>query len=119
LGIWELSRIFHTLSDDIRLKLLFKLSDGAEWPYGTLIEGVTNQGAASTALQWLRLRNFVSSRRNGKIVFYRLGPIVVAERVGVISIQLSNLSLRLEEGPDEQLPLRTRLRYRTQPASAA
>lgn len=76
-----LARVFHGLSDPTRLRIVQLLLAG-EQNVGELVAALgAPQGRVSSHLMCLRWCGFVTSRRVGKYVFYRVSDPRVAELV--------------------------------------
>lgn len=70
--IQKVSRLYKVLSDQTRLKILVLLSQG-ELNVGAIGEKLSlEQSAVSHQLKLLRETHIVSSRRDGKIIYYAL-----------------------------------------------
>jgi len=70
--IMKVSQLYKALSDPTRLKILTLLSLG-ERNVGKIAESLEmEQSAVSHQLKLLRLNHLVSSRKEGKTVFYKL-----------------------------------------------
>ncbi len=75
----RLANIFKTLSDPSRIRLISVLLDG-EINVGSLAELVgISESAASHQLRTLRQMRLVSSRRQGRQIFYKLNDAHVAD----------------------------------------
>ncbi|MBK3562687.1 helix-turn-helix transcriptional regulator [Streptomyces sp. MBT62] len=69
------SSVFKALGDPVRLKLLLKLAErqGAEVPVHEIGDVGVSLSTVSHHLKVLRCIGLVESRRDGRIVYYRLG----------------------------------------------
>lgn len=76
-----LARVFHGLSDPTRLRIVQLLLDG-EKNVGELVAALgAPQGRVSSHLMCLRWCGFVTTRRAGKYVYYRVSDPRVIELV--------------------------------------
>jgi len=72
--ITEVERVFMAFADKTRLQLLYLLRNG-EVSVNSLCESLnTSQPKVSRHLAYLRTMNMVTTRRDGKSIFYRLDP---------------------------------------------
>ena len=86
--IGEIERVFMAFADKTRLQLLYLLRDG-EVSVNSLCDALnTSQPKVSRHLAYLRTTNMVSTRRDGKSIYYRLerpsnpfGAMVVEETI--------------------------------------
>jgi DNA-binding transcriptional ArsR family regulator len=91
-----LAQLLRLLSEETRLKILFTVADGerdvtALWsPMGL------PQATVSHHLSFLRVAGLVSTRRDGKHIHYRLGPVARLVAPGAMTIECPDFSLRLE-----------------------
>lgn len=76
-----LARVFHGLADPTRLRIVQLLLDG-EQNVGELVAALgAPQGRVSSHLMCLRWCGFVTTRRAGKYVYYRVSDPRVADLV--------------------------------------
>ena len=76
-----LARVFHGLADPTRMRIVQLLLDG-EKNVGELVAGLgAPQGRVSSHLMCLRWCGFVTSRRAGKYVYYRVSDPRVVDLV--------------------------------------
>ncbi len=76
-----LARVFHGLSDPTRLRIVQLLLTG-EQNVGALVAALgAPQGRVSSHLMCLRWCGFVTTRRAGKYVYYRVSDLRVADPV--------------------------------------
>ena len=76
-----LARVFHGLADPTRMRIVQLLLDG-EKNVGELVAALgAPQGRVSSHLMCLRWCGFVTSRREGKYVYYRVSDPRVIELV--------------------------------------
>ena len=86
--ITAVERVFMAFADKTRLQLLYLLRDG-EVSVNSLCESLnTSQPKVSRHLAYLRTMNMVTTRRDGKSIYYRLdlpsnrfGALVVEETI--------------------------------------
>ncbi|MBQ2762649.1 MAG: winged helix-turn-helix transcriptional regulator [Candidatus Methanomethylophilaceae archaeon] len=68
----ELAEFFKTIGDPVRLKILFMLKDGELCVHDISNRLDMSMSAVSHQLRLLKDRKFVTSRKDGKHVFYSL-----------------------------------------------
>lgn len=78
-----LARVFHGLSDPTRMRIVQLLLDG-EQNVGALVAALgVPQGRISSHLMCLRWCGFVTTRRAGKYVYYRISDTRVIDLVRI------------------------------------
>src|SRR6185295_2532045 len=87
----ELEKLFLALSDKTRLRLLSLMADG-EVPVGYLADKLgESQPKISRHLAYLRSADLVTTRRDGKWIYYSIGPQSDA-RSNVLNAAFGSLS---------------------------
>lgn len=87
--------VFRLLSDRTRIQILIMLADG-ERNVGAICEELKlPQPTVSHHLGLLRMQNLISSRRNGKQVFYALNGHVNASSADGLQIEVDQFHVRV------------------------
>lgn len=88
----ELHPVFLALSDPTRLRLVALLANG-EVPVGELVDAIgESQPKVSRHLAYLRDHGVVSTRRDGKWIYYSLETDLPPSSAGVIEAVLSSIT---------------------------
>ena len=95
-GLKGLAQMLRLLCEETRLRILFTLSAGERDVTGLWGPMGLPQATVSHHLSFLRLAGLVSTRREGKHIYYRLGPGARLAGPGVLSINCPEFGLRLE-----------------------
>jgi DNA-binding transcriptional ArsR family regulator len=82
----DVSRLLALLADRTRLRILRLLADGERPVVSLTTEMRLPQPTVSHHLAWLRMMDLVSPRRQGKHVFYALGPAAQYSDGGVLTL---------------------------------
>ena len=107
-GVRGLAQMMRLLCEETRLRILFTLADGERDVSGLWGPMRLPQATVSHHLSFLRLAGLVSTRREGKHIFYRLGPGARHAGPGVLSVECPEFGLRMElREPRDARPLRT------------
>ena len=92
-GAAELAALLRILADPTRLRLLMALVDGERSVMDLCARMAVPQPTVSHHLAWLRAWSLVVFRRDGKRVFYALGPAISLDggalRIGAVRIGLN------------------------------
>ena len=95
-GLRSLAQLLRLLCEETRLRILFTLAAGESDVTGLWGPMGLPQATVSHHLSFLRLANLVSTRREGKHIFYRLGPGANVAGRGALAIESPTFALRLE-----------------------
>lgn len=80
----ELTRVFKSLADEQRLKILFLLAERGELNVSTIGEELDqSQPAVSHHLTQLKAAGLIDFRREGKFNFYALNPTGIVDLLAV------------------------------------
>jgi DNA-binding transcriptional ArsR family regulator len=91
----DVCRLLSLLADKTRLKILRLLADG-ERPVVSLTGTLRlPQPTVSHHLAWLRMMDLVSPRRQGKHVFYALGPAAKYSDGGVLTLTADDATVTI------------------------
>ena len=83
----DVSRLLSLLADRTRLRILRLLADGERPVISLTSEMRLPQPTVSHHLAWLRMMDLVSPRRQGKHVFYALGPSAKFDDTGTMTFR--------------------------------
>ena len=91
----DVCRLLSLLADRTRLKIL-RILAGGERPVVALTgELKLPQPTVSHHLAWLRMMDLVSPRRQGKHVFYALGPAAACDENGVMTLTADDATVTI------------------------
>lgn len=91
----DVSRLLSLLADRTRLRLLRILADGERPVVSLTSELRLPQPTVSHHLAWLRMMDLVSPRRQGKHVFYSLGPAAQCDEAGVLTLTADDATVTI------------------------
>jgi ArsR family transcriptional regulator len=91
----DVSRLLSLLADRTRLKILRILADGERPVVALTSELRLPQPTVSHHLAWLRMMDLVSPRRQGKHVFYALGPAAQCDAAGVLTLTADDATVTI------------------------
>lgn len=101
--IKSLEHLFLALSDNTRLRLLALMADG-EVPVGSLAGSLgESQPKISRHLAYLRSAGLVSTRRDGKSIYYSIEDGMDAAITQILNVTLRSI---LSDGNGKSLPVR-------------
>jgi len=90
-----LCRLLSLLADKTRLRILWLLADGERTVGGMTAELRLPQPTVSHHLAWLRMMDLVSPRRQGKHVFYALGPAAQCDENGKMTMTADDATVTI------------------------
>ena len=91
----DVSRLLSLLADKTRLKILRILAGGERPVVALTSELRLPQPTVSHHLAWLRMMDLVSPRRQGKHVFYALGPAAQCDEGGVLTLTADDATVTI------------------------
>lgn len=91
----DVSRLLALLADRTRLRILRLLADGERPVVSLTSELRLPQPTVSHHLAWLRMMDLVSPRRQGKHVFYALGPAAQYAEGGVLTLTADDATVTI------------------------
>jgi DNA-binding transcriptional ArsR family regulator len=91
----DVCRLLSLLADRTRLKILRILAGGERPVVALTAELSLPQPTVSHHLAWLRMMDLVSPRRQGKHVFYALGPAVQCDGTGVLTMTADDATVTI------------------------
>ena len=91
----DVSRLLSLLADKTRLKILRILAGGERPVVALTAELRLPQPTVSHHLAWLRMMDLVSPRRQGKHVFYALGPCVQHDGDGTMTLRAADATVTI------------------------
>ena len=91
----DVSRLLSLLADKTRLKILRILAGGERPVVALTTELRLPQPTVSHHLAWLRMMDLVSPRRQGKHVFYALGPAAQCDEAGVLTLTADDATVTI------------------------
>ena len=91
----DLSRLLSLLADRTRLKILRILAGGERPVVALTAELRLPQPTVSHHLAWLRMMDLVAPRRQGKHVFYALGPAVRLDGDGTMTLAAADATVTI------------------------
>lgn len=91
----DVCRLLSLLADRTRLRIL-RILAGGERPVVSLTSELRlPQPTVSHHLAWLRMMDLVSPRRQGKHVFYTLGPAAQCDDAGVLTLTADDATVTI------------------------
>jgi DNA-binding transcriptional ArsR family regulator len=94
----DVCRLLSLLADKTRLRILHLLAGGERPVVSLTSELRLPQPTVSHHLAWLRMMDLVSPRRQGKHVFYALGPAVECDD-GVLTLTADDATVTITPAP--------------------
>ena len=91
----DVCRLLSLLADRTRLKILRILAQGERPVVALTSELRLPQPTVSHHLAWLRMMDLVSPRRQGKHVFYALGPATQYDDKGVLTLTADDATVTI------------------------
>ena len=91
----DVCRLLALLADKTRLRILRLLADGERPVVSLTGELRVPQPTVSHHLAWLRMMDLVSPRRQGKHVFYALGPAAKYAEAGVLTLTADDATVTI------------------------
>ena len=91
----DVCRLLSLLADRTRLRILRILAQGERPVVALTSELRLPQPTVSHHLAWLRMMDLVSPRRQGKHVFYALGPAAQCDAAGVMTLTADDATVTI------------------------
>jgi DNA-binding transcriptional ArsR family regulator len=91
----DVCRLLSLLADKTRLRILKILAEGERPVVALTAELRLPQPTVSHHLAWLRMMDLVSPRRQGKHVYYSLGPAAQWEENGVLTLTADDATVTI------------------------
>lgn len=91
----DVCRLLSLLADRTRLRILRILAGGERPVVALTSELRLPQPTVSHHLAWLRMMDLVSPRRQGKHVFYALGPTAGCDDAGVLTLTANDATVTI------------------------
>ena len=96
-----LGRLLSLLADPTRLQILRILANGERPVVGLTTELRLPQPTVSHHLAWLRMMDLVSPRRQGKHIFYSLGPTAHHAADGTLTVSSDDATVTIRPRADK------------------